>query len=196
MVASAYLIPGRRFTFATLDIPTAAYSWSAGWLGTDRRSSLTVTWGIVSTSCRRKSICDPCIRPAIMMVKPTPIATPNMPTRVCRTRVLTWVHAMLSRRFVVMRLPGRAVFADVPACIVNDGIDVGRYCRGYHGVIGIDRTGHDAGRVPIEGSTGSGSGSGSGIRGGIHGRLWCRFCRHIHICYADPRTVGQIRARR
>ena len=104
ITVSGYLIPGRRVTFGTLDIPTAAYSSSAGWLGTERRSSSTVTWGIVSTSCRRKSICDPCIRPAIMMVKPTPIATPNMPTRVCRTRVLTWVHAMLSKRFVVMRL--------------------------------------------------------------------------------------------
>jgi hypothetical protein len=29
-----------------------------------------------------------------------------MPTRVCRTRVLTWVHAMLSKRFVVMRVTG------------------------------------------------------------------------------------------
>ncbi len=107
MTASGYLIPGRRLTFGTFDIPTAAYSSSAGWLGTDRRSSSTVTWGIVSTSCRRKSICDPCIKPAIMIVKPTPIATPNMPTSVCRTRVLTWVHAMLSKRFVVMRLAYR-----------------------------------------------------------------------------------------
>jgi hypothetical protein len=51
--------------------------------------------------------------------------------------VLTWVQAMLSRRFVVMRLTrfgwtpdgsaGRAVFADVPAGIIDDGIDVSRY---------------------------------------------------------------------
>ena len=34
-----------------------------------------------------------------MMVKPTPMDTPAMPTRVCRTRELTWVHAMLKMKF-------------------------------------------------------------------------------------------------
>ena len=73
-----------------------------------RRS--TVTCGMVSTSWRRKSICEPCIRPAIMMVKPTPMATPDMPTSVCRTRVVTWVQAMLEERLVAILLR-RAVLA-------------------------------------------------------------------------------------
>ena len=37
-----------------------------------------------------------------MMVKPTPMDTPAMPTRVCRTRELTWVHAMLKRSFTAV----------------------------------------------------------------------------------------------
>jgi len=62
-----------------------------------------VMCGMVSTSWRRKSICEPSIRPAIMMVKPTPMETPAMPTSVCRTRAVTWVHAMSNRSFVVMQ---------------------------------------------------------------------------------------------
>ena len=86
---SGYLMPGRLPTLAMSGICTAAYSCSAGCVGTERRSSSSVICGMVSTSCRRKSICEPCIRPAIMMVKPTPMDTPAMPTRVCRTRELT-----------------------------------------------------------------------------------------------------------
>jgi len=44
-----------------------------------------------------------------------------------------------------MGLPGGAEFADVPACIVDNGIDVSRYGRGYHGIIGIGGTGDDGG---------------------------------------------------
>src|SRR5208283_426172 len=73
---------------------------SAGWVEADRRSSLTVTCGSVSTSCRMKSRCEPSIRPAIMMVNPTPIATPRIPTRVWRIRVVTWVQAISKRRFI------------------------------------------------------------------------------------------------
>jgi len=94
ITVSGYLIPGRRF-----------YVWHVGHsyrsvflfrrLARDRAP--LIFHRDVGASYRpvaeEKSICDPCIRPAIMMVKPTPIATPNMPTRVCRTRVLTWVHA-------------------------------------------------------------------------------------------------------
>ena len=87
-------MPGRLPTLATPDICTAPYCWSAGCGGAARRSSCTVTCGMVSTSWRRKSICDPSISPAIMMVKPTPIATPAMPTSVWRTRAVTWVQAM------------------------------------------------------------------------------------------------------
>ena len=99
---SGYLMPGRLPTLAMSDICTAPYSCSAGCVGTERRSSSTVICGMVSTSCRRKSICEPCIRPAIMMVKPTPIDTPAMPTRVCRTREMTWVHAMLKISFTAV----------------------------------------------------------------------------------------------
>src|SRR5258707_13185093 len=148
-----------------------------------RRSSLTVMCGIVSTSCRRKSICDPCIRPAIMMVKPTPMATPNMPTSVWRTRVLTWVHAMLSKRFVAIgltvdwltyldRLSGRRVFPDVPSAIVHDGIDVSGDRSGYHGIVGVGGAHHDSGGFP----------SRSEGRGGSRARHWVRSW--------DPRDIG------
>src|SRR4030095_5701659 len=76
---SGYLMPGRLPTLAMSGIWTAAYSCSAGCVGTERRSSSTVICGMVSTSCRRKSSCEPCIRPAIMIVKPPPMATPGLP---------------------------------------------------------------------------------------------------------------------
>ena len=97
---SGYLMPGRLPTLAMSGIWTARIFL----LGGLRRHGAPlilarVICGMVSTSCRRKSICEPCIRPAIMMVKPTPMDTPAMPTRVCRTRELTWSHAMLNRSF-------------------------------------------------------------------------------------------------
>ena len=138
-MVSGYLIPGRR-----LDVGHVRHSDRGVFLvrrlarESPRRSSLTVMWGIVSTSCRRKSICDPCIRPAIMMVKPTPMAH----ARTCRPAFgergcSHGSHAMLSKRFVAIGLTvdwltyldglsGRRVFSDVPAGIVHDGINVSR----------------------------------------------------------------------
>src|SRR6185312_4077504 len=101
---SGYLMPGRLLTFATPDICTAPYSRSAACGAAVRRSDWIVTCGMASTSWCRKSICEPSISPAIMMVKPTPMATPAMPTSVCRTRVVTWVQAMLTRRLEAIPL--------------------------------------------------------------------------------------------
>src|SRR5712672_2959188 len=125
---SGYLMPGRLFRLVTLDICTAPYSWSAGWVGTARRSSWIVMCGIVSTSWRRKSIWEPSISPAIMMVKPTPIDTPAMPTSVCRTLVVTWVQAMLTRRLPAISVQARSAigeFPDVSPGVVDDGVDMG-----------------------------------------------------------------------
>ena len=120
---SGYLMPGRLLTLATLDICTAPYSRSAGCCGAVRRSSCIVTCGMVSTSWCRKSICEPSISPAIMMVKPTPMATPAMPTSVCRTRVVTWVQAMLKRRLEAMPftpVQRGAEFRDIAPRVVDD----------------------------------------------------------------------------
>src|SRR5262245_29087044 len=54
--------------------------------------------GSALTSWRMKSSCEPCISAAIMIEKPTPIATPTTATTVCRARVRTWVHAMSTVR--------------------------------------------------------------------------------------------------
>src|SRR5579859_1948853 len=126
---SGDLMPGRLLTLATFDICTAPYSRSAGCSGAVRLFSWIVTCGMVSTRWCRKSICEPCIRPAIMMVKPTPIATPAMPTSVCRTLVVTWVQAMLNRRFAAMSGHARSAigsqFRDIAPGVVDDRIDVG-----------------------------------------------------------------------
>ena len=50
--------------------------------------------GRASISCRVKSACEPCIRAAITMEKPTPVATPATATSVWRTRKRTCVRAM------------------------------------------------------------------------------------------------------
>jgi hypothetical protein len=48
-----------------------------------------VTCGMAFTSWRMKSSCEPCISAAIMMEKPTPVATPATATSVCRARLRT-----------------------------------------------------------------------------------------------------------
>ncbi len=126
-----------------------------------------------------------------MMVKPTPIATPNMPTRVCRTRVETWVHAILSKRFVAMPSPGRRIFGDVPACVIDNGIDVRRQGRGNHGIVATGSTGHNgsgSGGVAVERRTGN------RVRSRICGNVGGLLRRYNHIFHVDPRTVGQIGA--
>src|SRR5579883_1507842 len=102
---------------------------------------------MVSTSWCRKSICEPCISPAIMMVKPTPMATPAMPTSVWRTRLVTWVQAILNRRLVAMvRGPPSVVLcetADIAARVVDDRIDMRGDRARDHGKIGVARGGCD-----------------------------------------------------
>ena len=60
--------------------------------------------GSVLTSRWMKSSCEPCISAAIMIEKPTPVATPATAKPVCRTRVRTWVQAMSKTRFMGRRL--------------------------------------------------------------------------------------------
>ena len=64
--------------------------------------------GSVLTRRWVKSSCEPCISEAIMMEKPTPVATPATAKPVWRTRARTWVKAMSKTRFMAaVRRPGR-----------------------------------------------------------------------------------------
>src|SRR5262245_43265667 len=141
ITVSGYLMPWRPPTLATFDIWTAPYSRSAGCAGGARRSSCTVICGMVSTSWRRKSICEPCISPAIMIVKPTPIATPAMPTSVWRTRAVTWVQAISKSRFAVMACTSAicAIFGIVAPRVVHNGIDMRGNRSRDHGTVRIGR---------------------------------------------------------
>src|ERR1700749_2511039 len=61
----------------------------------ERSDAITVSGYLMpGRGWRRTAIGEPCTSPAIMMVKPTPMATPAMPTSVWRTRAVTWVQAM------------------------------------------------------------------------------------------------------
>ena len=64
---------------------------------------------MVSTSWSTKSRCEPSISAAIITEKPTPIATPSMPTRDWRTRLRTCVKAIENISLMARALPaGRA----------------------------------------------------------------------------------------
>src|SRR5579871_162167 len=90
-----------------------------------------------------------------MIVKPTPIATPAMPTSVCRTRAVTWVHAISSRRFMAIgsrsHLRPGALSAvgtdlgDIAARIAHDRVDMGGHRGGDYGVLRIGGRDGDAG---------------------------------------------------
>ena len=81
-------MPRRRTSGVSPWISAASKAVSAGCTGALRSSSDTVMWGRASISCRVKSACEPCIRAAITMEKPTPVATPATATSVWRTRKL------------------------------------------------------------------------------------------------------------
>src|SRR5665647_747669 len=63
-----------------------------------------VMWGIASTSVPTNCRWLPSMTPEIMIVKPTPVATPMTPMSVWRTRFVTWAHAMKRMGGVLIRL--------------------------------------------------------------------------------------------
>ena len=94
MIAIGFLMPRRRTSGVSPWISAAAKNVSAGCTGACRRSSETVMCGSASINWRMKSFCDPTISAAIMIEKPTPVATPATATSVCRNRKRTCVRAM------------------------------------------------------------------------------------------------------
>ena len=103
MVASGFLMPRRRASGVRPWISAASNSVSAGCGGGSRRSSDTVICGSALTSCRMKSSCEPCISAAIMIEKPTPVATPATATSGLARAGRTWVQAMSRMRFMASR---------------------------------------------------------------------------------------------
>ena len=99
IMASGFLMPGRRASGVSPWISAALNSTSAGCGGGARRSSVTVICGSVLINRWVKSSCEPCISEAIMIEKPTPVATPATAKPVCRTRARTWVKAISRMRF-------------------------------------------------------------------------------------------------
>ena len=85
MIAIGFLMPRRRSSGVSPCISAASKTASAGCGGGWRRSSVTVMCGSASISCRVKSSCEPSISAAIMIEKPTPVATPATATSVWRS---------------------------------------------------------------------------------------------------------------
>ena len=100
MMASGFLMPRRRASGVRPWNSAASNSTAAGCGGGLRRSSDTVMCGSVSTSRWVKSSCEPTISAAIMIEKPTPVATPATAKPVWRTRARTWVQAISRMRFM------------------------------------------------------------------------------------------------
>ena len=105
MIAIGFLMPRRRASGVRPWISAASKATSAGCSGACRRSSVTVMCGSASISWRVKSACEPSISAAIMMEKPTPVATPATATSVWRTRKRTCVSAMSRTRFMAPAAP-------------------------------------------------------------------------------------------